>query len=206
MFLFHTLSLLYHDPVSLAWKPSPTTDTVEYLTSMWDVENALLFAAHPCLRVDLSIIGIAQVDASAAFLWDACGQRNRDARRFDAGCGVVGSRSLDMRAVRQNTARHVLKTLPLLDEIIPDVVADFVNQFAVSVGDLGDMRCVDNDFAAIGNRRFGFVHGLGRRPQIIVHLSRGGEDALKWTVDADDVELRGQIGCLAQHRPRRPSI
>ena len=110
---------------------------------MRDVEYALLFAAHPCFGVNLSIIGIAQVDAPTAFLWNAGRQCDRDARRFDAECLVVGPRSLDMRAMRQNASRYMFEAIPLLDEIIPDMVADLVNQFTVRVGDLGDMRGVD---------------------------------------------------------------
>jgi len=119
---------------------------------VWHVEDALLLASHPCFGVNLSIIGIAEVDAPTAFLGNAGGQCDRDTRRFDTGCGIVGTRSLDVRAMGQNAARHVFKTIPLLDEIIPDMVADLVNQFAVRVGDLGDMRRIDDDLAAIGDR------------------------------------------------------
>src|SRR5436305_15204091 len=98
--------------------------SVQHLTSVWYEENTFLFASHPFFEVNLSIIGIAQVDAPAAFLWNASGQCDRDAWRFDAACGVVGTRSLDVRAVCQNASRHVFKAIPLLDEIIPDMVAN----------------------------------------------------------------------------------
>src|SRR5579863_801765 len=124
--------------------------TVEHLSGVWYKEYPLLFASPPCCGVNLSIIGIAQVDAPTAFLWNAGGQCHRDARRFDAACGVVGPRSLDVRAMCQNAPRHVLKAIPLLEEILLDMVTDFVNQLTVCVGDLGDMRSVDNDFAPIG--------------------------------------------------------
>src|SRR2546429_328716 len=97
----------------------------------------------------------------------------------------------------QNASRQVLKAIPLLDEIIPHMVADLVNQFAVRVGDLADMRGVDDDFASVSNRRFGFVHRLGSRPQVIVHLGWGGEHLVKRTGHVGDVELRREIGGLA---------
>src|SRR5207253_8666451 len=117
---------------------------------MWHVEDALLFASLPCCGVNLPIIGIAQVDEPTAFLWNARSQRHRDARRFNATCGVVGTRSLDVCAMGQNAARDILKAVPLLEEIIPYMVTDFVDKFAVRVGALGAMRGVDDDFASVG--------------------------------------------------------
>src|SRR5436305_9712056 len=101
--------------------------TVQHLTCMWDIENTLVFASLPCFGVNLSIIGIAQVDAPAAFLGNAGRQGDRDARRFDAGSGIVGPRSFNVRTMGQNAAWHVFKAIPLLDEIIPDMVADLIN-------------------------------------------------------------------------------
>src|SRR5579859_7634165 len=100
---------------------------IQHLTCVWYVEYTLLFASLPCFRVNLPIIGIAQVDAPTAFLWNAGGQCDRDARRFDAACGVVDTCSLDVCTVCQNASRHVLKAVPLLEEILLDVVADLVN-------------------------------------------------------------------------------
>src|SRR5438093_1609481 len=135
---------------SLAGFPLYATSAVQHLTCVWYEENTFLFASHPFFGVNLSIIGIAQVDTPTAFLWNAGGQCDRDARRFDAASGIVGTRSLNVRAVCQNASRHVFKAIPLLDEIVPDMVANLVNQFTVRVGGLGDMRGVDNDFASIG--------------------------------------------------------
>src|SRR5579872_4001073 len=169
----------------------------QHLPGVWDVEYTFLLASLPCCGVNLSIIGIAQVDATTAFLWNTCCQRDRDAWRFDASGSIVGPRSLDVRAMCQNAARHMFKTLPLLDEIIPDMVANLVNQFAMRVGYLADMRSVDNDFPAIGNRWFGLVHRLGCRPQVVVHLGWGGEYLAKRVIYIGDVELCRQVCCLA---------
>src|SRR5437763_1767715 len=114
-------------------------------------------------------MSFASTSISSIFTGSAS-QGNRDTRRLDAECLVVRPRSLDMRAMRQNASRYMFEAIPLLDEIIPDMVAALVNQFTVRVGDLGDMRGVDNDFASTGNRRFGFVHRLGCRPQVVVHF------------------------------------
>src|SRR6266487_2901053 len=123
--------------------------TVQHLSGVGDVEDALLFASLPGFGVDVPIIGIAQVDAPAAFLGNAGGQCDRDARRLDTGYGIVGPCPLDVRAVGQNAARHMLIAIPLLDQIIPDVIAHLVNQIAVCIGDLGDMGGVDDDFASV---------------------------------------------------------
>src|SRR6266566_4031457 len=173
-----------------------TSSAVEHFTGVWYVKNALLFASFPCFGIDLPIIGIAQVDAPTAFLWNSGSQSNRDARRLDAECLVVGSRSLDVRAMRQYASRYMFEAIPLLDEIILDMVADLVNQFTVCVGDLSDIRGVDNHFASIGNRRFGFVHRLGCRPQVVVHFGWGREYPVKRAVYIGDVELCREICCM----------
>ena len=73
------------------------------------------------------------------------------------------------------------------------MVANLVNQLTVRVGDLGDMRGVDNDFTSVGNRWFGFVHRLGCCPQVVVHRGWGGEYPVKGAVHVGDVELCREI-------------
>src|SRR5207248_9022215 len=84
-----------------------TSSSVEHFTGVWYVKNALLFASFPCFRIDLPVISIAQIDAPAAFLWNSGSQSNRDAGCFDAEYLVVGSRSLDVCAMRQNAPRYM---------------------------------------------------------------------------------------------------
>src|SRR5713101_1425627 len=89
-----------------------TSSTVEHFTGVWYVKNALLLASFPCFGIDLPMIGITQVDAPTAFFGNSGSQRDRDARRFDAECLVVGPRSLDVRAMRQNASRYMFKAIP----------------------------------------------------------------------------------------------
>lgn len=133
---------------------------VEHLASVGYIEQLIRLTALPGAWVKLPIVGIAKVDPPTAFLWNTGRQRHRDARRFHAALRVVGARPLHMRAVRQDAdaSRHALKTLPLLEEIPLDMIAHFVNQLAVCVGNLGDMGSVDDDLATVGNGWLGFVH------------------------------------------------
>src|SRR5690349_6995568 len=79
--------------------PLYPTSAVQHLTRMWHEENTLLFAPLPCLGVNRPIIGIAQVDEPTALFCNAGRQRDRDTRCFDVVCGIVGTRSLDVRAM-----------------------------------------------------------------------------------------------------------
>jgi hypothetical protein len=54
-----------HTPLSLLLK---VTRTVQHLTGVGHIEDALLFTSHPGLRVNVSIIHIAQIDAPAVLL------------------------------------------------------------------------------------------------------------------------------------------
>ena len=74
-----------------------------------------------------------------------------------------------VRRVRQDAAGIVLETLPLRQEVVAAVVADLVEQLAVDVADLGDVRRVDHDLAAVGHRRLDLVHALRGGPQVVVH-------------------------------------
>src|SRR5579884_3982887 len=133
----------------------------------------------PGLRVDLAIIAVTQVDAAAALLWNARCQRDRNARRLYPACRVIASCSFHVRAVREDTARHVFEALPLLEKIVFDVIAYLVDQPAMRIGDLANMWRVDNHLAAISNRRLRFIHRLRPRPEVVVDFRSHREDALK---------------------------
>src|SRR5205085_1945689 len=113
--------------------------TIEHLPRMWHEQDSLLFSPFPHFGVDLPIVNIAQVHPMAAFFGDAGCQRDLDARRLGATGAVVGACPFDVRAVCQDGAWHIFETLPLLEEIVPHVVAHLVDQLAVRVGYLADM-------------------------------------------------------------------
>src|SRR5699024_1027625 len=87
----------------------------------------------------------------------------------------------------------VLEAVPLLREVLDVVVTD-VAQAGVHGGDLGDVRGVDDDLAAVGAHGLGLVEALGSGPDVVVHLRDQGHDALVGLVDVGDVGLRGDLG------------
>src|SRR5437667_10613869 len=127
---------------------------------MWDEQDAFVFASFPLLRVDLPVVCITQIDSIAAFFRDAGCKGYLDARPFNtAGC-IVCACSLDMRTMGENAAREIFESLPLFEKIIPHVIANLVDKLPMRVGDLGDMRRIDNDLASISNSWFCFVHSI----------------------------------------------
>src|SRR5260370_34060186 len=170
---------------------------IEYLACMGDKQYTLLFAAFPFPGINVPVVCIAQVHEPAAFFGYASCQRDLDARSFNAAGFLVGSRPFDMRAVRENTARNIFPAFPLFEKIIPHMITDLVAQLPMRVGYLREMRRVDNDLTAIGNRWLCFVHGFGRCPQVIVNCRWHGEHAFKELLHTDDIEVCREIGCLA---------
>ena len=93
------------------------------------------------------------------------------------------------------------------------MIADLVDDAAVHVADLADVRRVNHDFAAIGDDRLGLVHAFRGRPEVVVHRRHHREHALERPIDPDDVTAGGERGRLpprlarvaAVQRPPRPS-
>ena len=56
-----------------------------------------------------------------------------------------------MCRVRQDHQRKVGEPVPLLHEIVNNVIADLTNEVAVDHADVGDVRRVDDHFAAVLN-------------------------------------------------------
>ena len=96
--------------------------------------------------------------------------------------------------MRQHPSGNVLVAIPLLEEVIPAVVADLIQQVAMRVGNLGDVRGVDDDLASVGNGRLHLVHALGCRPDVIIHMGHDREHTPERPLDPDDVALGREIG------------
>ena len=94
-----------------------------------------------------------------------------------------------MRRVSQHAAGVILEFVPLLHEIVAAVIADLVDQFAVRVADLRDVRAVNHNFAAIGHGWFHFVRALGAGPKIVVELGQDREHAAEGLVHVHDMFL-----------------
>src|SRR6202158_5779438 len=94
--------------------------------------------------------------------------------------------------MRQYAAGVMLEAVPLLQEVVTAVVSNFIDDLAVSVAEFGDMRSVDDDLGAVGNRRFELVHPLGGGPNIVVHCGHDREDP---------PERLGHVGDMLFFRP-----
>ena len=81
------------------------------------------------------------------------------------------------------------ESLPLFQEVVANVVADFIDDFAVSVADLIKIWVVNHDFAAIGDGRLHLVHAFCGGPQIVIHRRHYREHAPVWLVHPLDVDL-----------------
>ena len=135
-----------------------------------DRDHAFVLATTPLVEMNGCRVQISQVDAAAALFGNTGGQRHLDAWSFNPSTGVVLAEAFAVRRVRQYSARKMLKAVPLLHEVIAAVVANLIDQLSVGIADLGKARTVDDDFAAVGNRRLDLVHAFGRGPQVVVHL------------------------------------
>src|SRR5260221_13459805 len=162
--------------------------------------------APPPFRVNLHVVCIAQVDMSTALLGDACSQGHLDAGRFNpAGC-IICTRSLDMRAVGENAARHIFEAIPLFEKIIPHVVTYLVDQLPMRVGYLGNLWRVDDDLTSVSNSRRGFVHRLCSGPHIVIDRCRHREYAFERPGYRDDIDPGREIGRQDQYHHGTPAF
>ena len=80
-------------------------------------------SARPRRRVDLRRIEVVEVDRADHVLGDAGGQRDRDPVPLAVDL-VPGARAAQVRGVGEVAPVLVLEAVPLLDEVVPAVVAD----------------------------------------------------------------------------------
>lgn len=153
-----------------------------------------MFAVGEIFGVDGSRVAVGEVDAGANFGGNSGGESHLDAGVFDAV--FKSASSADMGGVSEDTAGDVGKAVPLLEEVVSDMVADFLDQFSVSDGDLVHVGGVDDEFATIGDDGFELVHAFARDPEFIVHGRGAGEDLPVGFVAPTDVDLRGEAGGL----------
>src|SRR5262249_19688864 len=83
---------------------------------------------------------------------------------------------------------------------VPNVVADLVNQPAVRVADLGDVRRIDHHLSPIHDGGLSLVHGFRGRPQIVVAFGRHREHAREGPRHPDDVQLLGELSSRLERR------
>ena len=159
---------------------------------MGDEQDAFVLAVGKILRINRRGIAVAKVDLPALGLGDLGGQRDLGAWRLHTV--FVSAQPLHMHAVRQRTPRHVLELIPLLEEIVAAMVADFLDRFAVRDADIADVRRVNDQLAAISQNGLELVHTFAGGPKLVVHLRRTGEDRVEWLFHRARVTFGGKVG------------
>ena len=71
--------------------------------------------------------------------------------------------------MRKHAPRVMFELVPLLQKIIPTMVADLLDELPVRDGDFMDMRRVDDEFASIGDDWFELIHSLASNPKVVIH-------------------------------------
>ena len=127
-------------------------ESVEDFAGVVDDQCPFILFAFVIGYVYLPGIHIAEVYFFAPAFGDAGCKRYVDPRLFNAVDKCPDS--LDVGRMCGYAAREVFEPVPLLEEIIPCMVANLVDDLAVRVRNLGDMRCVDNQCSAVGHYRF----------------------------------------------------
>src|SRR5262245_45347731 len=171
--------------------------TIQHFTCFWHQQDPFRFPAFPFIEIDYIRVQVAEVEGLAPFFRNLCCQCDIDARRFNGLLGIISTDSSQVRAVGDDAPRMMFEPIPLLHEIIADVVADFVHHAAVRVADLLDMRRVNDDFPPVFDRGLEFVHSFRRRPNVGIHWRHDRQDTSEWLIDPVDMEFGGKIaGCL----------
>src|SRR5581483_8639437 len=109
------------------------------------------------------------------------GGGERDARAWGFDAVEARADAFDVGAVGENAPRVMLEAIPLLQKVVATVVADFQESLAVSDTDLGDVRGVNDQLAAVGQDRLQFVHALAAGPKSVIHRRGAGQNRVKCT-------------------------
>jgi hypothetical protein len=157
-----------------------------------DAQDAFLFAAFVVADADGFWIHVAQVCLAAGGFGNSRGENDFDAWFFDAI--FVGADTLDVGGVSDNAPGVFAVLIPLLQEEVPGVISDFLENGAMHGGDFGDMRGVDDHLAAIRDDGFDLVHALSARPEVVVHFRCAGKDGMEGLILVADVQVAREIG------------
>ena len=108
---------------------------------------------------------------------DLGGEGDSDSRLLDAVVERAGA--ADVGAVGEDSPRVVFEAVPLLREVVADVIADLGDQLAESHRDLVQVRGEDDQLAAVGHDRFELVHALAGDPQLVIHRRSTAQHRVK---------------------------
>ena len=131
------------------------------------MQDALGLPVHEVLHPDAAPVAIAQVDLPAVRLRNPGGQGHPSPRGLDAI--LIGAAAKHVRAVCKGSPGQVLEPIPLLQEVVPTVVADLTDKLTVHHANLVEVGCVDDELPACSQDRFQLVHGLRPDPELVVH-------------------------------------
>lgn len=159
-----------------------------------DEEDAFVFTVGEIFFVDGGGVAEAKIDFSAGCFIDPGGKGNAGAWGFDAV--VVGALAVDVGGVGEGAPWIIFELVPLFDEVVAAVVTDGFDELPMNLGDAGDMGCVDDEFAAVGQNGFEFVHALSADPEFVVHGRGAGEDGVERFRFDRDMDLSGEFAGL----------
>src|SRR6185295_3619384 len=144
--------------------------------------DTLIFASLPIFKPDTLRVYVVQIQASATFFGDAGRERNFYPQSLDARRRVVCALPYQVRGMRNYATRHIGKSVPLLEKVIPAVIANAVEESSVGITEFRNVRSIENDLAAIRDGRLEFVHALGAGPDVVIHLGQDRKSAAKRTI------------------------
>ena len=116
-----------------------------------DKEHALGLPVRVALDVDRPPIAVAEVDFPALRFAKPRRQRHADPRSLDSGLLVVSAYPVDVRRVGEDPPRLVLESIPLLQEVVPAVVADLSDVVPMRDRYFVEVRGIDDEFATVGD-------------------------------------------------------
>src|SRR4051812_5126641 len=99
-----------------------------------------------------------------------------------------------MNGVCEDSTWNVSKPFRLFEKIFGAVIADLVEKVGMYIAGIGNVRRVQNYFAAIGDRGIRLIHALGTGPEVRVHFWNYRKHPTKWPIHPLDVGFRGVLG------------
>jgi len=163
----------------------------KHLPSFGHEEDIVVLTIGEVFGSNAVRVAVAEVHAFAFILGDLGSKGDLGAAGFDAV--FKGAKTADMRRMGEHAPRDVFKTVPLFEEIIAAMVADGLNMVAVTDANFFQMRRVNDQFAAIRQDRFKFIHAFAGGPKFVIHRRTARDDGLKGFFFVGDVELAGEV-------------
>ena len=114
----------------------------KHLAGFGHEQNAFVLTIREIFGADGVRIAVAEIDLPASLLGDLRGERDLDAAFFDAVFKCADA--AHVRRMREHAPRNIFELVPLLQKIIPAMVADLVDVVAVADTHLLQVRRVND--------------------------------------------------------------